>query len=145
MKSYLTKLCASISDSMISDPRELRLRVVADETQMGAVASVSMGLMVTELIINSLKHAYPEGRQGAITVGFWGTEHGWRLSVGDDGVGMRAGGVSAHAGLGTSIVNALAKQLKAEVLVTDAHPGTLVSIVHEGADATDAELDEIAV
>jgi two-component sensor histidine kinase len=104
-----------------------------------------MGLLVTELIINSLKHGYPEPRPGTITVSFASTATGWRLSVGDDGVGIQAGVLAARAGLGTSIVNALAKQLKAEVLVTDANPGTLVTILHDGAEAAPAELEEMAV
>ena len=145
IKSYLTKLCVSISNSMISDPKVLQLKVVADGSEVNAVMSVSMGLLVTELIINSLKHGYPEPRPGTITVSFASTATGWRLSVGDDGVGIQAGVLAARAGLGTSIINALAKQLKAEVLVTDANPGTLVTILHDGAEAASAELEEMAV
>jgi two-component sensor histidine kinase len=54
--------------------------------------------------------------------------------VRDDGVGMPAD----HAppkGLGTSIVEALAKQLRATVNMADANPGTRVSIVHEAGPA----------
>jgi two-component sensor histidine kinase len=53
----------------------------------------------------------------------------WTLCVSDDGVGMPSA-PSAPAGLGTSIVQALAKQLRAHVTVTDANPGTKVSVAH---------------
>ena len=50
----------------------------------------------------------------------------------DDGVGMPQVAVPAKAGLGTSIVQALAKQAGATVEVSDNDPGTKVSIVHKG-------------
>jgi two-component system, sensor histidine kinase PdtaS len=54
----------------------------------------------------------------------------WTLSIGDDGIGMPDESANAPTGLGTSIVEALARQLKANVRITDAKPGTLVSIAH---------------
>ena len=58
---------------------------------VGADASVSLGLIVTELVINALKHAFPDRRKGKILVDYraYGTE--WTLSVRDDGVGMPEG------------------------------------------------------
>jgi len=70
LRAYFTELCASIGASMIADPNLLRLTVDADDSKTTAEKSVSMGLIVTELVINSLKHAYHGGEaKGAITVG----------------------------------------------------------------------------
>ena len=68
------------------------------------------------------------------------------MSVIDDGVGMGVGGKGAPAGLGTSLVEALAKQLRAEVRITRAKPGTAVSIVHaQTADpSNDAKANPVA-
>lgn len=92
--------------------------------------SVSLGLITTELVINALKHAFPEGRSGKIRVAYEEQRGSWSLEVSDDGTGM-APGVKAVAGLGTSIVQALARQLDATVRVDDAKPGVLVSVAHE--------------
>ena len=97
-----------------------------------ADVSVSLGLIVTELVINALKHAFPPGRGGSIVVGYQSNLPDWALTVSDNGVGMPQGSVPAKAGLGTSIVEALAKQVGATVEVSDTDPGTKVSIVHEG-------------
>jgi two-component sensor histidine kinase len=97
--------------------------------------AVSLGLIVTELVINALKHAFPAGRGGNIVVGYQSHAPDWALTVKDDGVGMPKGAEPTKAGLGTSIVQALAKQVGATVEVSDAHPGTKVSIVHEGNEA----------
>lgn len=130
LRAYLTDLCASIGASMIQDHDKLVLRVEADEGTAVADVSVSLGLIVTELVINALKHAFPDGRGGSIVVGYE-SDHSpnWALSVTDDGVGMPA--TPTKSGLGTSIVEALTKQVGATMKVSDAHPGTKVSIVRE--------------
>lgn len=130
LRPYFTDLCASIGASMIPDPELLSLTVEADDSVTTADKSVSMGLIVTELVINSLKHAYPAEAKGTIKIGFSATASGWVLTVADDGVGIQGEHASGKAGLGTGIVNALATQLSATVEVTDAAPGCLVSIVH---------------
>ena len=131
LRPYFVELCASIGASMIADPGLLSLTVDADDSVTTAERSISMGLIVTELVINSLKHAYPEEAKGAISVGFHATGgDGWVLSVADDGVGIQGGHASGKPGLGTGIVNALAAQLSAKVEVTNADPGCLVSIIH---------------
>src|SRR6185437_4091949 len=130
LRGYFTDLCASIGASMIQDRDKLVLRVEADDGTATADVSVSLGLIVTELVINALKHAFPAGRGGSIVVGYEsGPPPRWALSVTDDGVGMPA--TPAKPGLGTSIVEALTKQVGATLEITDAHPGTKVSIVRD--------------
>lgn len=130
VKPYLTELCQSIGASMIRDNVQINLTVEGDETLSSAEVSVSLGLIVTELVINALKHAFPGGRHGRILVEYHGAGPAWSLSVADDGVGMPADPASARPGLGTSLVEALAKQLQASVQIADADPGVAVSIVH---------------
>jgi len=136
LRPYLTDLCASIGASMIADPADLTLQVVADESFTSADRSVSIGLIVTELVINALKHAFPEGpHHGMIVVGFATTAEGWKLTVADNGAGLPGDFAKAKPGLGTGIVNALATQLSATVAITSTHPGTLVSVAHLASSA----------
>jgi two-component system, sensor histidine kinase PdtaS len=130
LRPYLTSLCESIGASMIRDHDQLSLEVRADDGTMTADTSVSLGLIVTELVINALKHAFPDDRKGKILVDYQTHASNWTLSVTDNGVGMPAEPDSAKAGLGTSIVQALTKQLGANISVAGAHPGTKVSIMH---------------
>lgn len=129
LRDYFTDLCASIAASMIRDHDQLSLKVTVDESVMKAEASVSLGLIVTELVINALKHAFPRHRKGKIGVDYRSEGRTWTLSVRDTGIGMPK---TPHAkpGLGTGIVEALAKQLGATVEVAASKPGTTVSIVH---------------
>ncbi|MBA2587907.1 MAG: PAS domain-containing protein [Alphaproteobacteria bacterium] len=130
LKPYLKALCESIGASMIRDHEQLTLSVTADDSLTTADTSVSMGLIVTELVINALKHAFPDNRKGAIIVDYHSRGPNWNLSVIDDGVGMPADQGSTKAGLGSSIVQALAMQLGGKVIVTPCNPGTNVSIQH---------------
>ena len=139
LKPYFDQLCVSVGASMIRDHDQLSLHVDCDDTSVDADISVSLGLIVTELVINSLKHAFPGGRRGRITVSYQAHGPNWTLAVADDGVGMPTDAESRTPGLGTSIVEALANQLNARVQVVGGHPGTTVSVVHSQISAVDAD------
>lgn len=131
LRPYFRDLCASIGASMIADHDRLQLISTTDESKVNADISVSLGLIVTELVINALKHAFPgHDPSGRIEVDYLARGTGWILSVGDDGIGMPGGGADVKPGLGTGIVEALSKQLGATVTVTSVSPGTTVSVVH---------------
>jgi two-component sensor histidine kinase len=130
LRPYFTALCQSIGASMIRDHNQLTLEVRADDSVTSPDTSVSLGLIVTELVINALKHAFPDNRGGKIVVDYHSHGSEWTLSVGDNGVGMPKDYESAKPGLGTSIIEALARQMLARIKVADAKPGTTVSITH---------------
>jgi two-component sensor histidine kinase len=130
LRAYFTDLCHSLGASMIRDRDQLTLEVQSDDSVTDADVSVSLGLIVTELVINALKHAFPGHRAGKITVGYTAKGTDWTLSVRDNGVGMPLDAASAKPGLGTSIIEALAKQMDATVEIAGARPGTTVSVVH---------------
>jgi len=130
LRPYFKQLCQSLGASMIHDPEKLSLEVAADNSAVNPNVSISLGLIVTELVINALKHAFPDGRAGKINVDYQARGPNWALSVTDNGVGMPDDAASAKPGLGTSIVEALAKQLDAVVKVAAAHPGTAVTVAH---------------
>ena len=130
LSAYFTELCNTIGASMIGDPGRIALAVDVDGSLAGADDSVRLGLIITELVINALKHGFPDNRKGRIDVVFRTNETGWTMSVHDTGVGMPADPAQIKPGLGTGIVEALAGQLEAEVSVENGNPGTLVSITH---------------
>ena len=128
-KNYLTRLCESLA-SMIVDGQPVSLRVDAGEGTVTSEQAVSMGLIATELVINALKHAFPDAAKGEVLVCFESTASAWRLAVSDDGVGIsrRLPEAPVKIGLGTSIVEALTRQLGGRVTTSAASPGTLVSV-----------------
>jgi len=128
---YLTKLCESLENSMIAERRPLSLVVQASAGTALSNEAVSIGLIVTELVINALKHAFADGSQGKILVKYDFDGADWRLSVSDNGMGRQdQGDEPARSGLGTSLIEALARQLDARVEGSSGPQGTLVSIIH---------------
>jgi len=131
LRPYLLQLCESLGASMIHDPTRLAIVATIDDSIVGATASVSLGLIVTELVINALKHAFPGQRPGTIAVTYRSNGSKWSLSVTDDGIGMPTAEHEGKPGLGTGIVEALARQLGGDIDIRDGAPGTAVSIVHD--------------
>src|SRR5665213_1208517 len=131
--NYLTKLCETLAQSMIGDSRPISLKVEADAgAALLSRDAVSIGLIVTELVMNGLKHAFPGERpDAAILVSYKAAGTDWKLTVADNGVGkpdVSAG--ETKPGLGTSLVKALTRQLEAVVEIASNAEGTSVSVTH---------------
>ena len=129
---YLSKLCESLAASMIGESRPLSLKVLAEEGTASSSQAVSLGLIVTELVINALKHAFPvHKREGQVVVSYAVDGANWKLSVSDNGVGQADLRDSSNTGgLGTSLVQALAQQLEARVEGVSTSEGTTVAVTH---------------
>jgi two-component system, sensor histidine kinase PdtaS len=134
VQPYLSKLCESLSSSMIQGARPLTLAVEADGSTIKARDAVSIGLVVTELVINAIKYGFAHDQAGNIIVSYREDALGWTLAVEDDGIGLSAT-TKTIEGLGTSLVAALASQLGCAVARDSKSPGLRVSLVHVRADA----------
>jgi two-component sensor histidine kinase len=133
LRAYLIQLSQTLGASMITDPDRLSIEVRVDDSSVEADDSVSLGLIVTELVINALKHAFLDERTGAIVIDYHSLGKDWMLAVTDNGIGMPGGSEVPKAGLGTSIVEALAKSLQGEIKLSNAGPGTTVTISHKAS------------
>ncbi len=129
---YLSKLCETLATSLIGDNRPIFLKAVIGEGKATSSQAVSLGLIVTELVINALKHAFPQDtKPGQVTIAYEVAGTNWKLSVIDDGIGRPDGAFApAKTGLGTTIVKALAHQLGAQVEILSGPRGTTVTVTH---------------
>jgi chemotaxis protein methyltransferase CheR len=129
---YLSKFCATLAQSMIGEGTQASIEVRAGAASASSSDAVSIGLIVTEAVINALKHAFTaDEKDGRIVVSYEVTGEDWKLAIADNGVGKpQTGPDVAKVGLGTSIVNALAQQLDAQVDLVTGEGGTSVSISH---------------
>jgi chemotaxis protein methyltransferase CheR len=129
---YLSQLCESLAHSMIGGTRPISLKVIGEGGSATSRQAESLGLIVTELVMNALKHAFPGHKaEGQITVAYDMIGTNWKLSISDDGIGKPEGGFAqGKSGLGTGIVKALAHQLDAQVETSAGPDGTTVSITH---------------
>ena len=124
--------CETLASSLIGDRRPIVLEVHAQDGIASSGSAVSIGLIVTELVLNSLKHAFPdEDSIGNVLVAYDVSGTNWRLTVSDNGVGRPDDSAGQPVpGLGTNIIEALAKQLDARVEALMNASGTTVTVTH---------------
>jgi chemotaxis protein methyltransferase CheR len=129
VSSYLSKLCETLAESMIPEKSPVTLKVVADAGTAPSEQAVSIGLIVTELVMNAVKHAFPaKVKAGRVVVGYEVKGKDWKLSVSDNGGGMPEKLSKEQTGLGTTLVKALAQRLEAQVETVSSRNGTIISI-----------------
>ena len=86
---YIRSLVADLFRSYKTNSHLISLKTNTDDVFLGVDTAIPCGLIINELVLNSLKYAFPEGRQGAIHVDFHlGEEGKFTLIVGDNGVGF---------------------------------------------------------
>jgi len=107
IQRYLNDLCEALRDATLP-PAGITLSCDCTWANLSREVALSIGLVTNELVTNAIKHAFPDGRDGAITVRFGRTENGWRLSVIDDGVGMPQ--IDRKDGLGTGLIAGFVSQ-----------------------------------
>jgi two-component sensor histidine kinase len=88
---------------MIGDTRPILLKVVGDMGTASSREAENLGLIVTEVVMNALKHAFPSDKaKGQITVAYDKAGTNWKLSISDNGAGKSDGILSYEkSGLGT--------------------------------------------
>jgi PAS domain S-box-containing protein len=131
---YIRQLAAHLFQSYGVPPDRIHLRTDLDKLYLNLDAAVPCGLIVNELISNSLKYAFPDGRQGEVRIELHEhADHMARLVVADDGIGLRSDidWVTART-LGLRLVRTLAEQLGARIELKS-HAGTEVQLTFPAA------------
>lgn len=128
LRGFLEELCDNMAKGVGVDSRGVEVRTDVAPVRVHLEQAIPIGLIVTELLSNAFKHAFPAGRRGAILVTLQDLgENGSLLSVSDDGVGRAAEGDRA-ASVGSMIVRSLAAQLNAEMEARSDDGGCRVEI-----------------
>jgi two-component sensor histidine kinase len=122
MAGYVGKLARGLLQSHGIDPERITVQVDVPPLRLDVDTAIPIGLILNELILNALKHAFAEGRQGTIRVGLHLHADGLHLRVADDGVGMSGDGA---VGFGTGMLRTFAEKLQAEHALDGAN-GTTV-------------------
>ena len=132
VSQYLEALCKSLARSMIGGRKPITVKVISSKGTVSSDMAISFGLIITELVINAIKHAFPNGKKGKIVVTYERKGSAWVLSVEDNGIGHPETKKIGRTGLGTSIIGALANQLHASIRTKSSVDGTKVSLTHAG-------------
>ena len=116
--AYLQDLCATLRRTLLNDDR-IHLGVETQSVILSVDAAIPLGMVVNELVTNSVKYAYPPGQSGTIDVAFRRDGELVSLTVRDLGPGLPAGSARGGAGLGMRLVRSLVEQIGAELIIHD--------------------------
>ena len=110
---YVRNLTTYLVRSYRTDTGLVNVDVNTDEVYIGIETAVPCGLLLNELISNALKHAFPEGRTGKITILLQTEDRQVTLVVSDDGVGLSDEEAANGGTLGFQLIKTLVKQIDA--------------------------------
>jgi len=127
---FISNLAACLFNSYVKNPDRIRLSLDVDTVHLASDLLIPCGLIINELLSNSLKHAFPDNGKGEIHVSLKGDSEGWiTLAVADNGVGLQDGlDFRNSPSLGLEIVLILIKQLKGRLTLGGQMVGTSISI-----------------
>jgi two-component sensor histidine kinase len=94
---------------------DVSVRVTSDELQLDLSRLITVTMLVTELVTNSLKHAFSDAGDCRIVIGLEGHGPDAVLSVADNGRGMKVAKAAAPTGLGTRIIEGFVSQLRGSI------------------------------
>jgi len=110
--NYLRDLFAGVADSNVALHGQVKIELNCDEILLNLDHAIPFGLLVNELLSNSLKHAFPEGRKGSVLVTIQRTAEAVKVVFKDDGEGLREGFDAAKCtSMGLKLASSLARQL----------------------------------
>lgn len=141
LDDYVGELCDQLASAGSAHQRGIVLALDVAPVDVGLDLAVPLGLLLNELVSNSLKHAFPAGRKGTIHVtlaqepgeGGAAGEQLLRLTVRDDGIGLppNANETSPQT-LGLRLVDALSEQLHARLVLENRGGACIMLVFHAG-------------
>jgi Signal transduction histidine kinase len=125
---YIRSLTTDLYHSMVSDPSQVELDLDLEDVRIDINTVVPLGLIVNELVTNSMKYAFPPGESGLIKVELCRANENIVLRVSDNGVGFPANVDYKNTNsLGLQLVNNLIIQIDGE-LKLDKSQGTTFTL-----------------
>jgi PAS domain S-box-containing protein len=126
---YLREMVALITSSNSPANADVRIDLKVEPVEVSVEKAVPLSLIASELVLNSLKHAFRNRRSGTLTVRLARENGTCRLFIGDDGPGMLPPDPN-HAGVGMQLIEGLTKQIKAK-RESSTGPGVGTTVIWE--------------
>lgn len=136
--AYIGRLSHSLMETLADSTVRIGLRIDVEKADLSVDTAIPAGLIVNELLTNALKHAFPNGRRGVVSILFRTIDTGtFQLKVEDNGVGLPPGfDVHDARSMGMQLVTILSEQLGGRLEVGEG-PGARFTIVfHEYHEAS---------
>lgn len=127
VKEYLEKLTKDLFMTYKIDNQLVDLKLDIEDIDLDVDTIVPLGLIINEMITNSLKYAFKENTQGILKVSLKTEGKDLKLNISDDGIGFEEDNIRDDS-FGTTMINALTRQLKGNLTI-DSTNGTSSTLV----------------
>ncbi len=124
VSAFVRDLVADLIGSAGRD--DIAFSLDLERVDVAAAKAAPLALVISEILSNAMRHAFPAGRAGRIFVGIRRIGDDFRIEVADNGVGLDS--TAKSSGFGLTIIQLLCQQLKAKSQTTDAEPGVRIVI-----------------
>lgn len=113
LDTFIRELSRTLVDTLAIDSVRIRVALDLESVLLEVENAIPIGLCINEIFTNAIKHAFPDGRSGIVTIQVKALDEGrFRVSVSDNGVGfIPPPNVSQSATLGLQLVSTLTEQI----------------------------------
>lgn len=126
---YIEELSSSLFNSYQIDVEQIQLETAIDPILLDVDTMIPLGLILNELLSNALKHAFPNGQKGKISINFRKEQDQFLLEVKDTGVGFGASDKNGPSGgFGYHLIRAFTKKIKGQLTVKNIE-GSCISLL----------------
>jgi two-component system, sensor histidine kinase PdtaS len=115
-EDYINSLVDDLFSSYGADPHRIKKKMIFDEIMLGLETAIPCGLIISELVTNTLKYAFPNHMEGEFRIEMYEIDGVFHLIISDNGVGMPPNiDFDKTETLGLRLVNTLINQLEGTV------------------------------
>jgi len=117
VNDYIRQIVSSLSDSVENPENKIAVRLAIQELLCSSKLVIPIGMIITELLSNAYKYAFPGQKSGEVFISFEKKEKGYILRIADNGTGLpsSARDIRKSESLGLKLVSELVKQIKGTI------------------------------
>ncbi|MDA3941900.1 MAG: sensor histidine kinase [Spirochaetia bacterium] len=124
LKNYLKELLENTLNNLAVSDGNISLQLDIQDLNLPAKSAIAIGLIISELSINSLKHAFPDNKTGVISVKISHTELNYTIVYQDDGIGLPKDFIIGNSkSLGMILIESLTEQLSGNLKISTGRNG----------------------
>lgn len=119
---YINQLVTQLSQSYGDLFGKIRFKINSENVYLNINTAIPCGMIINELVSNSFKHAFPDGRSGEVRIDLSSVDDGFMLVVSDNGVGIRGGpDIRTSKTLGFRLIETLVRQIHGKIKLDTAN------------------------
>ncbi len=129
-RDYIERLTDHLISSYQLQDQDVQLNLDIQDLMIDVDTMIPLGLIINELISNSLKHAFRDDKQGIISIALRESDGLLKLSVADNGQGTNMS-ERPTGGFGQSLIKSLARRLNAETVIQNSEGHSVTMNIRE--------------